>query len=293
MLQEKSGKAVIESLAEIYQQLYIPPEDGAEEKYADVVKRGHDPENKDLSHFITNKGDRLEYADTPEGKVLVVTLQERQDFVTFLRIMANRCDPVKIPDTQGASTISGIVNWSKIRTHKEAFLKEKRAEGIFFPDWNTEFKNFTSVKENYLDVMIVLAAGPYSGIPGSVFSYSEDEWLSLSHTIRLYHECTHFICSKRYPDRDDPVMDELEADAVGIFAALGRFDPAMEEKFLGIESGRYVGGRLENYVPEASAEERKALLDELASKVSGILADLAGKIEDKSCSGPFDVIGLI
>ena len=69
----------------------------------------------------------------------------------------------------------------------------------------------------------------------------------MSDTIRRYHELTHVICRRLYPDNIDPVQDELIADAVGLYAAYGRFDPEKEKLFLGIRGGRYIGGRLGNY----------------------------------------------
>ena len=51
-------------------------------------------------------------------------------------------------------------------------------------------------------------------------------------------------------DDIDAVRDELIADAVGLYAAFGRFDPEKEKLFLGIKDSHYIGGRLENYTPE-------------------------------------------
>ena len=97
----------------------------------------------------------------------------------------------------------------------------------------------------------------------------EGEWLSASHTIRKTHECTHFLCRRLFPELKDAVWDELVADAVGIAAAFGRFDPALEELFLGIDATAYTGGRLGNYVAEE--DRRQERLDALARKIHGIL----------------------
>ena len=53
-----------------------------------------------------------------------------------------------------------------------------------------------------------------------------------------------------FPEKIDAIWDELVADAVGIYGALGRFDPELEKLFLGIKGELYTGGRLENYVEE-------------------------------------------
>ncbi len=292
-IKEAHGKEVIESLAEVYQQLYIKPADDAGEKYASIVRRGLEAEEKDLSHFKTHKDDSLVFVDTPEGKVCVVTLKERQDFETIIRIMANRCAPVEVPSSQGASILSGVINWRKIEAHEEEFLKQEKEKGVEDPDWNAEFKRFTSDKKNYLDVLIILSFGPYSGMDGEVFGMEDQEWAEYSNTIRLYHECTHFICRKRYPEKIDAVWDELVADAIGIYAAFGKYDRKMEERFLGIENERYLGGRLENYVKDLSGEEKLNELSRLSGIITGILKRFDEMIQGVSDAEPFDLIDIL
>ena len=67
----------------------------------------------------------------------------------------------------------------------------------------------------------MLSWGPYSGVSAEAAGCSEEEWLALSDTIRRYHELTHVICRRLYPEDVDPVRDELIADAVGLYAAYG------------------------------------------------------------------------
>ncbi len=294
-----NGSSVIEELAKIYQQLYIVPGEKAGEMYSDVVRRGREITDGSLSHFVTDERDSLEYEDTPAGKVCVVTLYNRTDFVTFLRIMANRCAPVDIPCTQGAAILDGVINWWKIRSHRDVFIAAETEKGIELPDWRAEFKRFTSDKGNYLDTLIVLSVGPYSGISAERIKavvdreITEDEWLSLSGRIRRFHECTHFICRRKYPEKKNAIWDELVADAVGIYAAFGRFCPEMEKIFLGIEGDRYREGRLENYVNDRDGEEKKALLDELSGRIGSILSGFDEIFSDNKGIGPFDAALLL
>ena len=268
---------VIERLADIYRQLFVVPGAGAKEKYLDIVERGHEPETRDLSHFITSEDDSLVYEETPAGTVAIITLGRRDDFVTFLRIMANRCEPVDIPDTQGAAIIDGVINRRKIEQHMK---------GVSGSDYNEEFRKFTADRSNYKDALIVLSIGPYSAIPAEKIGVSEDEWITLSAKIRKYHECTHFICRKLYPEKKDAIWDELVADAVGIVAAFGKYDAGMEKMFLGIDGNTYTGGRLENYT-EVDAFQIHKICDVL-DRFSDIIAkdisltpyDLAIKLED-------------
>lgn len=77
------------------------------------------------------------------------------------------------------------------------------------------------------------------------------------------------------------MRDELIADAVGLYAAFGRFDPETEKLFLGIKDGNYVGGRLENYTPEP---------EKLADSVSAALDRMKNLIDARTDMEPFAVI---
>ena len=247
---------VIEQLAQSYPQLYLVPGPEGAQLYPEVVQKGRPAPDNSLSHFHTSPADEYRMAATPAGEVRVVTLGDREDFVTFLQIMANRCEPAEIPETQGAQFIDGIINRGRIEAHKAAFYRAAKEAGRPEPgffEWVEELRRFTADKTNYTDAMLVLSVGPYSGVPAAELGCSEEEWQKLSHTIRFYHECTHFVCYRLCPVSCDPVRDELVADAVGIRAALGHFDRAAAELFLGIRSGRYVGGRLGNYTDDPAA----------------------------------------
>ncbi len=113
---------------------------------------------------------------------------------------------------------------------------------------------------------------------------SEEEWLAFSDTVRRWHELTHVICRRLYPGDIDSVRDELIADAVGLYAAEGRFDPELEKLFLGIRDRQYTGGRLGNYT---DTPELKA----------GAVCDALGRIravaEAFSGTEPFGLIPLL
>ena len=66
------------------------------------------------------------------------------------------------------------------------------------------------------------------------------------------------------------MWDELVADAVGMTAALGHFDPALEERFLGIKGENCSGGRLENYLDETQdgQEQKKELIGRIRRTLS-------------------------
>lgn len=281
------GKAVLPYLSELYPQLFLVPGDEGAQEYKNVVTKGQTPTHQTLEHFRTSENDVCSCEQTPAGAVRVVTLHERADFETFLRIMANRCTLCEIPRTQGASFLNGVISWGRIRAHQAAWLEAERSRGMSSPDWGAEFQRFTADKGNYLDSLVVLSVGPYSGVDGAVFGLEADEWLRFSHDIRKYHECTHFICRRLFPDQKDPIWDELIADAVGIYAAVGRYDLQMAETFLGVDAQGYHGGRLENYI--AGGED----IDAQAARVYAALHKLDAAIRASAGVEPYALAVLL
>ena len=268
-----SAASVLAALARDYPQLYLDPDRDSQEEYRRVVLRGQEPEQKSLAHYAGDVHDRDEREATPAGPVRVVTLGSRRDFELVLRgLMAAKDGPqAMIPSTQGAALLN-VFNWHRIHAHLAAFPEAEQA---------AEFKRFTYVKENYIDQLAVLSRGPYSGIDAEAMGLPEDEWLALSHTVRRWHELTHVVCRHLYPDDVDPIRDELIADAVGLYAACGRFDPETEKLFLGIKDGKYTGGRLENYTDRP---------EQLAGPVSDALYRIKGLVDAQAGSEPFALI---
>ncbi len=280
------GAQVIEQLAELYPQLYLAPGEEGQELYPKVVLQGEPVPVKDLSHFHRSPTDNCRMVETPAGEVRVVTLGDREDYVTFLRIIAHRCKMVEIPGTQGASFLNGVICWGKINQHKEDFYREAREKGEPEPSesqWYEEQGRFVSDKRNYTDALLVLSRGPYSGVPAKEAGIPEEQWPEDSLTIRLYHECTHFVCYRLHPGERDAVKDELVADAVGIIAAYGHFDRRMAECFLGIHDGCYTGGRLENYTDDPSG---------LIPTIAGMLTHIAKTAEENKNMDPLE-LGLL
>lgn len=267
------GPEVLKRLAEVYGQLYLKPGEAGERLYPEIVLKGKPVPQKDLSHFHGADGDMCTFEDTPAGAVRVVTLADRGDFETFLRIMAHRCKAAAIPRTQGASILDGVVNRGKIA----GFQRKMAAEGLDAGAMQAFLKD----RSNYTDALIVLSVGPYSNVPAERAGFDEDVWLEYSQTIRRYHECTHFVCRRLYKPLIDPVWDELVADAVGIRAALGRYDRRLAETVLGLEDGRYVGGRLQNYLPEGVS------IDALAKKCHAAIGEIAQVAESCADGDPF------
>lgn len=264
---------VLEALARDYAQLYLNPDRDSQDTYRRVVLSGEEPASRQLGHYVGSEHDSLETVDTPAGPVRVLTLGNRQDFELVVRgLMAAKNGPLAVvPKSQGAATFT-VFNWPRIKRHLAQFPEEER---------KAEFRRFTSVRENYTDMLVVLSRGPYSNVDAGAVGVVEETWLELSDTIRRYHELTHVICRRLYPADVDAVRDELVADAIGLYAAYGRFDPATEELFLGIRDGRYVGGRLENYTEEPEL---------LAPSIADDLRHMKAVIDVRSGVEPFALI---
>lgn len=268
-----SKTSVLEHLAEQYPQLYLNPDKDTQETYRRVVLRGEEPERESLAHYRGDPADREEVMETPAGSVRVVTLGNRKDFELALRsLMAAKDGPLTpIPESQGAAMLT-VFNWPRIHAHLALYPEEERA---------AEFKRFTAVRENYIDMLVLLSRGPYSHVDAAAVGETEEEWLEHSDTIRRYHELTHVICRRLCPGDVAPIRDELAADAVGLIAAYGRFDPETEKLFLGIRDGRYVGGRLGNYTDTPEA---------LVGAVCAALERIRAIMEKQAGTEPFRLI---
>lgn len=233
-------------LAQRFPQLSIPLSPGAKGSplYRDLVLRG---QASDLAPegYAFSAADRLMSYPTPVGEAEVLYLQERADFERCVCALAYRCEPKPIPPSMGATTVSGLIDWGRIRAHRAAY------EAAGGKAWPEEFKRFTADRANYLATLILVSNGYYSAVPPEAVGLSREEWLQQSLAIRTYHELTHYVCRRRYPKDIDPIRDEVIADAIGLVAAYGAYDPQKAALFLGIEADEYrAGGRLENYQRE-------------------------------------------
>ena len=245
-----------------YPQLLLPVQANTRitPKYKSAVLRG-EPVAEPVPFPFTEE-DTLTTVDTPAGTAEILYLADRKSFVRAYQALGYRCEPVEIPDSVGAATIKGLIDWGKIRQHEAEYL----ANGG--EDWNKEFKRFTADKKNYTSTLILLSAGEYSNVPAQTVGLERDEWLEKSLTIRKYHELTHFVCRGLYPDRIDVIRDEVLADLIGLIADFGEYDPGLAKTFLGIENGTFrEGGRLSHYEKDsldAAVERANTLIDEFA-----------------------------
>lgn len=253
-----------------YPQLSLPVEAGmhTDPRYTDIVRRGRMPEHP-ANPFLGSERDEEITVDTPAGSVAVLHLGRREDFVRFVRVMRDRCEPVEIPPSMGALMLMGVTNWNRIRRHQWEWFAQGNRTG-----WAEEFKRFTADPANYRDVILLVSDGPYSALPADQAGMSAEQWDKTSLTIRTWHELAHFVSRKQWPRNKHPLRDEIVADCIGLTAATGHYDRQLAAALLGVcETGYRPGGRLQNYLPEESPSEE--VLSAVRRTID-CLADAAG-----------------
>ncbi len=288
------NQTVFNTILERYPQIGLPIKEGAKDtlEYEKAVLRGL-PIVHVANDFSDNKCDCLETEDTPAGEANILYMDDREDFEKVIQKLAHRCEPTKIPTSMGASTISGLINWEKIHQHEKEY---KEGGGAF---WGLEFSLFVSEPENFQDSLIVLSSGEYSAVDSESINeiledeehLSKEEWKKASIIIRKYHELTHFICQKLYPEHKNAIRDEIIADAIGIIAVFGEYKEKVAKLFLGIEKDTYrEGGRLQNYYfendPKSVQENARDLITHLTKfledKKEKTIYDLIIQIEENA-----------
>jgi hypothetical protein len=246
-------------LSENLPQLRFPIREGisASEDYRAATLRGVHPE--ELSGATGLELERpevieLEIHPSPAGRIPVLLIRGRAEFVALVRALGRRNEPSPVPDSQGALMIGGFNNWARIR--------ELRSRG-------EEMEQILPRKELYQDRFILLSDGPYSAVPAADLGLGEDEWREISLAIRRDHECAHYFTRRLFGSMRNHAHDELMADWAGLVAATGSFRADWFLRFLGLEdpSCYRPGGRLDLYRgdPPLSDEAFRLLHDVIRS----------------------------
>jgi hypothetical protein len=184
----------------------------------------------------------------------------REDFVLLVQALTMQNEPKLVPASMGACMVAGFNNWDRVRQYRqqwEANHPDHKSEA----KWADEFKQLIPKKELYQDRFMILSQGPYSNVSAKELGLPEADWLRLSLTIRLEHECTHYFTRRLFNSMRNNLLDELIADYKGIVAATGRYWADWFLRFMGLESfAKYGGGgRLQNYRASLSEGSFKIL----------------------------------
>ncbi len=194
------------------------------------------------------QGVQLSVHETMAGRIPVVTITERRDFVAMVQAFTERNEPVPVPGSMGACMVSGLNNWDRIAVHRSDWERAHQDE-LFGEDWAEEFRRLSTHKELYQDRFILLSRGAYSGVAAEDVGLEIPDWLERSLVIRLEHECTHYFVFRLGGSVPHRVLDELIADFVGLVRAFGTYREDLALRFLGLERKACFrpGGRLECY----------------------------------------------
>ena len=198
-------------------------------------------------------GDPEDFVDSvtiDSTAISIIHLAQRQDFVQFIQAIVFKGEPFPIPDTTGAMTILGVRNYGRILE----VMGKPRPQTV--AEWDKRYNELVSLNGKGFadDTIIVLTKGPYSLVSHQDAGMDENEWLRGSQEIRIYHELSHVLSRRKYPNNKHPVRDEVIADAVGMLHAFGRYDCVLAKLFLGYNGGNhYIGGRIKNYLKDGQA----------------------------------------
>lgn len=210
---------------------------------------------------------------TAAGTLPVIRADDRRDFVTLLRALAGRGEPIDVPDSMGACLVQGLTNWDRVRRYRRAWEAEWKTP----PEpgaWRAEFAALRVRRELYQDRFLLVSAGEYSGVCADVLGLEVDEWLARSAELRLAHEATHYLVLRIFGQFPNRVLDELVADMAGLVQAFGNYSGDLALRFLGLETlPRYRrGGRLENYCRHSVGSDDFA-------ELAGMTVDAVREIE--------------
>jgi hypothetical protein len=226
-------------------QLNFPITEGISrsEDYMAATKRGRSVEDMPAATgLILEQAGHLSLSiyQTSAGKIPIIHTSHRPDFVSLVRALTMRNEPLSVPESMGACIVSGYNNWDRIRAYRTSKTDS---------EWSIEFSRLIPRKELYQDRFLLLNGGYYSGVAPAALHLSDAEWRAKSLIIRREHECTHYFTRRVFFSMRNYLLDELIADYNGIVAAIGHFRADWFLHFMGLEEfpGYRSTGRFENY----------------------------------------------
>jgi hypothetical protein len=244
---------VFEALKRVLVQFNFPIESGISQSqgYLAATRKGTSvDEIPQATGLVLNCPEQLQLFVHPSiaGKIPVLLTSDREDFVSLVRSLSARNEPIPIPDSMGACIVGGFNNWDRIRQYRRQWETQNPAN-CSEAEWWSEFRRLIPKKQLYQDRFIILSDGFYSNVPASDLGLEEEEWRRLSLTIRLEHECTHYFTRRLFGSMRNNLLDEAIADYRGIVATVKRYRADWFLRFLGLESfpNYREGGRLQNY----------------------------------------------
>ncbi|MEO8503311.1 MAG: hypothetical protein ABI609_05390 [Acidobacteriota bacterium] len=282
--EEARSAGVVETLRRRLVQLRFPVEAGISQygDYRAATRRGEIPPDNGLGLvFADADGIQLTIEGSIAGPIPVLVTRAREDFVTLVRALAGRNEPIDVPPSMGACLVKGLTNWHRVALHRERW-QQQRGEGNDSRDgeaaWSEEFQRLAAHKELYQDRLLLLSSGPYSNVPAQELGLPADAWRVRSLRIRREHEAFHYLTLRLYGQIRSNLLDELLADLAGLLAADSAYSPELALRFLGTDHNAQIrtDARLRLYVGEPPlSTEAVAVLAHLAVRASHNLARVA------------------
>ena len=294
---EEASASGFRVLADRLVQLHFPIQEGIgqTEEYRAATRRGESVATMtSATGLVLRRPEACTVTIHPTwaGSIPVIETGCREDFVSLLRALTARNEPIPVPASQGASIVAGYNNWDRVRRFRERWMLEN-------PDDTFSLGVLAGLFDEYQDRFILLSSGWYSGVTPEAVGLTPSEWQRLSMTIRREHECAHYWTRRVLSSMRNRVLDEIIADYCGIYGACGRFRADWLLAFLGIDNARDCreGGRSDDafgllvQVVNAAIENLERFdrrhADELAGK-RGLLLILLTlsrmSLEDLACS---------
>ncbi|MEH2072563.1 MAG: hypothetical protein V7K47_31180 [Nostoc sp.] len=249
-----TGKDIgaFEALRRVLVQLRFPILEGISqtEAYRSATRKGVSVDGMgEATNLLLKQPEKLQLTvhQSLAGAIPVLLTGNREDFVSLVQALTMRNEPSLVPASMGACIITGFNNWDRIHRYRQQW--QQNSPNCSEVEWTAEFKRLIPQKELYQDRFIILSDGDYSDVSASDIGLSKKEWQRLSVTIRLEHECTHYLTRRLFNSMRNNLLDELIADYRGIVAAIGHYRADWFLRFLGLESfpDYREGGRLQNY----------------------------------------------
>jgi hypothetical protein len=287
--EEAAERGVFAVLREKLVQLRFPVRKGIslEGSYRAATLRGDFSGCKPMGlEPVDPDGLRLFLHQTPAGKIPVLTVRERRDFVDLVRALSMHNEPEPVPESMGAVMVAGLSNWDRIARYRRAWQLDHPVEAGA-GGWPAEFSLLIPRKDLYQDRLIILSEGEYSGVPAERVGMTQNAWRRASLIIRLEHECAHYFTKRMYGSMNNAVHDEFIADYAGIAAAAGAFRADWFLLFMGLEDypNYRQGGRLQNYLSDPQPSARVfAILQRLVRQAAENLELFETRM--RTASGP-------
>ncbi|MEM7051284.1 MAG: hypothetical protein AAF604_16560 [Acidobacteriota bacterium] len=185
---------------------------------------------------------------TAAGRIPVLIVRQRQDFVALVQALGRRNEARPVPAAMGALMVAGFNNWARIR-ERQAKWRETPPEDRETATWKEEFSRLRAHKELFQDRFMILSNGPYSAVPAGDLGLQDDDWRERSLVIRREHEATHYFTRRLFGSMRNNLLDELIADYTGIVAAEGYFRADWFRRFVGLQADGAIrsNGRINIY----------------------------------------------